>query len=59
MKFNRQFYKTSSFYFGWALVLAPLVNLAISQNPVGRILNYGCQLFGLLFLIASLIKRER
>ena len=58
MKFNRQFYKTSSFYFGWALVLAPLVNLAVSQDPVG-ILNYGCQLFGLLFLIASLIKRGR
>ena len=36
MKFNRQFYKTSSFYFGWALVLAPLVNLAVSQDPVGK-----------------------
>ncbi|WP_242362917.1 hypothetical protein [Limosilactobacillus antri] len=59
MKFNRYFYKTSSFYFGLALVLAPLVNLAVSQDPVGKLLNYGCQLFGLCFLIAAVIKRDR
>lgn len=58
MKFNRQFYQTSSFYFGLALVGAPLVNLASSQDPVGRLLNYGCQLFGLGFLVAAFLKRR-
>lgn len=59
MKFNREFYKTNSFYFGIALVLAPMVDLLTDQDPVGRLLDHGCQVFGLLFLVAAFIKRQR
>ena len=58
MKFNRQFYKTSSFLFGLVLVIAPIYNLLTSQDPVGRALNGGCQLLGLIFLIACFFKRK-
>ena len=57
MKFNHQFYKTNSFLFGLALVLAPLIDLVSDHDPVGRLLDFGCQLFGVIFLIACLFKR--
>ncbi|MGM9891322.1 hypothetical protein [Limosilactobacillus sp.] len=58
MQFNRHFYKTNSFLFGLALVLMPLVDLATDQDPLGRWLDFGCQAFGLIFLVACLIKRR-
>lgn len=58
MKFNHHFYQTNSFLFGLTLVLAPLVGLLTSRDPIGRLLNIGCQLFGVIFLIESLIQRR-
>lgn len=58
MKFNHHFYKTNSFLFGFALILAPVIDLITDQDIIGRILDLGCQLFGALFLIASLFKRH-
>ena len=56
MKFNRHFYKTNSFLFGLALVLAPLVDLVV--DPLGRLLDFSCQAFGVLFLLAGLVQRR-
>ena len=58
MKFNRQFYKTNSVLFGLVLISAPTYNLLTSQDQVGRLLNIGCQIFGLIFLVACFFKRE-
>lgn len=59
MKFNRQFYKTNSFLFGLALIIAPLYDLLTDQDPIGRMLDLGCQAFGLVFLLTSLFRRQR
>ena len=58
MKFNRHFYKTNSFHFGLALVLAPLVDLVVDHDPLGRLLDFSCQAFGVLFLLAGLVQRR-
>lgn len=50
MKFNRHFYKTNSFLFGLALVLAPLVDLVVDHDPLGRLLDFSCQAFWGAFL---------